>query len=337
MLQVFLGLCVALLLAGVCGERAHAAATSSLACDVGQELNMPVTEWLDKNQTTRGVVIAVHGLTLYAGAFEPIAVHLAARGFHVYALDMRGFGRWRAEGSKFGGDTQIHIGQSQADLLSLVEKVRKDNPTQKIFFLGESQGTSLVMWLVENHPELTDGAILTSPCYHTRIHPSFRWLVDGARELIKFDRPLNLEPYTRPYLTNDPELSDKCNNDPLVNREMTPDELVKCLIENQLAIKHVAQIPPNYPVLMIAGSKDAVFKSTGLPKEIKKFGDYNSLSFSLLPGKGHLLVENQPVDPQIADLVDKWLDQQTLPDVSGQSSSRQRVAGKISELSEVAE
>ncbi len=281
-----------------------------LSCDVGRELNLPVTEWLDKEQPTRGIVVAIHGLTLYAGAFEPIATRLASRGFHVYALDMRGFGRWRTEGKKFGGDERIHIGQSQSDLIALVKRLRKDHPDSKMFFLGESQGTNLALWMVENHPELTDGAILASPCYRTRVHPSPRWILDGARELVKLDRPLDLEPYTRPYLTNDPVLTEKCDKDPLVNRVMTPDELVKCLIENRRAIKQADQIPPDYPTLILAGTKDAVFKTTSLPKEVKKFGNAKAVSLSMLPGKGHLLIEHQPVDPQIGCLVDNWLDKQ---------------------------
>ena len=142
------------------------------------------------------------------------------------------------------------------------------------------------------------------------MHPSPRWIVDGAKELVNLDGPLDLEPYTRPYLTNDPVLTEKCDNDPLVNRVMTPDELVKCLIENRHAIKEAGQLPADYPILMIAGQKDAVFKATGLAKEIKKFGNYKEISFSLLPGKGHLLIEHQPVDPQIGALVDDWLKKQ---------------------------
>ncbi|HEY9684420.1 MAG TPA: alpha/beta fold hydrolase [Oculatellaceae cyanobacterium] len=287
-----------------------AAPSGDLSCDIGKELNLPVTEWLDKTQETKGIVIAVHGLTLYAGAFEPIATKLASRGFHVYALDMRGFGRWMSEGKNFGGDNRIHIGQSQSDLISLVERVRKDNPTKKVFFLGESQGANLALWVIENHPELTDGAIIASPCFRTRVHPSPRWLIDGVKELVMFDKPLNLTPYTRPYLTNDPVLTEKCDNDPLVNRKMTPDELVKCLIENKHAIKEAGTIPADYPILMLAGTKDGVFKSTGLPKEIKKFGDYKEISLTMLEGKGHLLIEHQPVDAKIGALVDSWLDKQ---------------------------
>jgi alpha-beta hydrolase superfamily lysophospholipase len=286
---------------------------AKLDCDLGRELNLPVTEWVDDTspKSDKGIIVAVHGLTLYAGAFDDVARHLVSIGYKVYALDMRGFGRWCQEGPKYGGDKEIHVGESQTDLLRLVQTIRGDNPQGKLFFLGESQGTNLSMWVIENHPGLTDGAILVSPCYHTRVHPTFRWLVDASHEIFTPTKPLNLEPYTRPYLTNDPVLTEKCDKDPLVNREMTPTELVKCLLENRHAIKNASRIPARYPILMLAGTKDGVFKSKGLPKEVKKFGDAKSIELTLLPGKGHLLIEHQPLNQEIAALMDNWLAEQT--------------------------
>jgi hypothetical protein len=57
---------------------------------------------------------------------------------------------------------------------------------------------------------------------------------------------------------------------------------------------------------MIAGTQDAMFKSNELPKGIEKFGTHN-VSLTLLPGRGHLLLEHQRVNKQIAVLVDGWL------------------------------
>jgi alpha-beta hydrolase superfamily lysophospholipase len=275
--------------------------------DVGKELELPVMEWLDPQKPEKAIVIAVHGLTLYAGCFDDIGKHLARDGYHLYALDMRGFGRWRKDGASYGGDTAIHIGQSQKDLLRMVERIRKDNPTAKLIFLGESQGANLALWVIENNPKLTDGAIIFSPCYKTRIHPTPHWIPTAFRQMIKPDCPIDLEPYTRPYLTNDKALTERCDHDPLVNRTMTPAELIKCLIENRAAVKSLRKIPANYPIMIISGAEDGVFRSTRLPKEVHKFGDAQDLSLHMLAGKGHLLIEHQPVDPVIGDLVDKWL------------------------------
>jgi len=292
-------------------EAAKAQPIQKLQCDVGKQLNLPVTEWVDAQQPIKGTFIAVHGLTLYAGAFDAVANHLAANGYRVYALDMRGFGRWMKEGTQYGGNDQIRISQSRTDLLNLVKTVRTDNPNEKIYFLGESQGTNLALWVVENHPDETNGAILFSPCYRTRVHPTPHWISDALRQMVHPDKIMDLEPYTRPYLTNDPALTEKCDTDPLVNRHMTPAELVKSLIENKRAIHNIKQLPANYPILMIAGTKDGVFKSKSLPKEIKKFGDAKAIKLVMLEGKGHLLIEHQPVAPEIGKLMDDWLEEQS--------------------------
>jgi alpha-beta hydrolase superfamily lysophospholipase len=300
----------AVLLAFAVSQPGKTQPVQNLQCDVGKQLNLPVTEWVDTQQPTKATFIAVHGLTLYAGAFNDIANHLAADGYRVYALDMRGFGRWMNEAQQYGGNSAIHIGQSQIDLLNLVHTIKNDNPKQKIYFLGESQGANLALWVVETHPDETDGAILFSPCYRTRVHPTVRWIRDAFSQLCHPDKIMDLEPYTRPYLTNDPVLTEKCDKDPLVNRKMTPAELVKSLIDNKRAIRNIKQLPQNYPILMIAGTKDGVFNSNSLPKEIKKFGDARAIKLVLLQGKGHLLIEHQPVDPNIAKLIDQWLEEQ---------------------------
>ncbi len=273
---------------------------------IGAQLSLPIYEWVDKSKPRKGIIIAVHGLTLYAKAWNKLAKHLVSQGYQVYALDQRGFGRWRTEASKFGGNNKIEIEQSQQDLLDLVTTVHQAHPTQPLFCLGESLGSNMILLLLSDHPDLATGAILGSPCYKMRVHPELRWARDFAKELVKPDSPLNLTPYSAPYLTNNPIVAKACNTDPMIYRRMTPAELVKVDILDDRAISAARNLPANFPLLIIAGTKDAMFKSTELPQAVKKFGTQN-ISLNILPGQGHLLMEHQSVNPQIATLIDKWL------------------------------
>jgi alpha-beta hydrolase superfamily lysophospholipase len=277
---------------------------------IGKQLNLPVYEWVDPSKRSKGVVIAVHGLTLYAYSWDKLATHLAQRGYRVFALDLRGFGRWQTEGAKFNGDNKIEIGQCQQDLLDLVTTLRQANPTEKLIFLGESVGANICLLLASEHPELADAAILGSPCQKQRIHPKLRMTVDFARELIEPNKPLNLTPYAAPYLTNDPALAKACNQDVNINRKMTPVELVKVDRLNNKAFAAAKKLPANYPLLVVAGSEDAMFNQTDLAKAVKKFGTTN-LVLKIFPGKAHLLLEHQMPDPQIVSSVDTWLKHQT--------------------------
>jgi alpha-beta hydrolase superfamily lysophospholipase len=277
---------------------------------MGKQLHLPVYEWVDNNVPRKGTIVAVHGLTLYAMAWDKLATHLAAKGYRVYAVDQRGFGRWRTEASTFAADSKIEIGQSQQDLLDLVTALRQTHPGQKLFCLGESVGANMCLMLIAEHPDLADGAILASPCHKTRIHPKLRWGVDFAKEVIEPDKPLNLTPYAAPYLTNDPVLAKACDSDPKIYRKMTPVELVKVDVMNDKAFWHAKKLPEAFPLLIVAGAADAMFKQSVLPQALSKFGSKN-VKLSILPGKGHLLLEHQVVDPQITSIIDAWLPQQT--------------------------
>jgi alpha-beta hydrolase superfamily lysophospholipase len=262
---------------------------------------------MDSTKPHKGTIVAVHGLTLYAHAWDKLGTHLAARGYHVYALDMRGYGRWRSEAAKYGGNSKIAIGQSQKDLFDLVNALRQANANKKLYCLGESLGSNMILELLSKHNNLADGAILGSPCHKTRVHPNLRWTVDFAREVIQPVRPINLTPYSAPYLTNDQALAKACNNDPLIYRKMTPVELVKVDVLNGRAFAAAKSLPVNLPLLIIAGAKDDMFKAAALSDAVAKFGSKN-ISLHILPGKGHLLLEHQSVDPQILILIDTWLD-----------------------------
>ncbi len=318
----YLALCV-ILFTILCVNETSAAPVRIDDCKLGQQLNLPIYEWVDKSSPRKGTIVAVHGLTLYAACWDKCARHLAKQGFRVFALDQRGFGRWNKEGSKFGGNDKIEIGQSQQDLLDLLTTLRQTYPGQKLFLLGESVGSNMALLLVAEHPELADGAILSALCYKNRIHPKpVHWLKDFAREVVKPDAPLNLTPYSAPYLTNDPILAKACNSDPMIDRTMTPEELVKIDLLNDKALSAARKIPANFPLLFISGSQDAMFKSVDLPKLMPKLGSKN-VSLRLMMGKGHLLLEHQSVDSQIKTVMDTWLAKQLKNNVASNSTSKQ--------------
>ncbi len=300
------------------GHAIKMSAPSGVTCiadsTIGQQLSLPIYEWLDKTKSTKGIIVAVPGMTLYAYSWNDLAKHLALQGYHVYSLDVRGFGRWRTESAKFGGNDKIEIGQSQQDLLDLVTDLRQAHPHQKLFMLGESLGSNMALALLSQNSNLADGAILGSPCYKTRLHAKpLRWTEDFAKSVINPNRAINLEPYAAPYLTNDKELAKACDKDPMIYRKMSPSDLIKCDVMNDRAIAAAKNLPADFPLLIIAGTKDAMFKSTDLSKAIEKFGT-KAVQLHLLPGKGHLLLEHQRVNRTIGTIIDAWLNEQNAND-----------------------
>lgn len=288
-------------------SQARALPVCDVNSDVGQKLKLPVVRWHDDAQPTNGYIVGVHGLTFYASAFDSLAQNLSSKGFEFYAADMRGFGRWRNEAEKFGGDDQIHFGQSEEDLLKVCQTIRAQHPDSKVYILGESLGANLAFWLASNHSELVDGIIVSGPCFDADMHPSPRWAVDALRGLSHPNRPLDLTPYIAPYLSDNEQLTRDCLNDEKICRNLSPVDLFKAGRTNHEALANLHQLPEAMPVLVIAGKLDKVMRPSAIPKQLPKMGSKN-VSVHIIPDRGHLLLEHQKVDAGITQILDSFLD-----------------------------
>jgi alpha-beta hydrolase superfamily lysophospholipase len=84
-------------------------------------------------------------------------------------------------------------------------------------------------------------------------------------------------------------------------------------------------MPAGMPVFIIAGEKDAVFKPNSIPELVSRMGCAKTTSVHILKDKGHLLLEHQPVDQSIANLIETWLETN--------AQTPQLAADKVSEVS----
>lgn len=274
---------------------------------ISKQLDLPIYLWSDASKPTKGIIVGIHGLTFYAEAFDDFARHLASEGYPFYAADMRGFGRWKAEAAEYHGDSDIHFNQTKEDLLKLVDSIRRENPNTKIYCLGESLGANVAFWVASSKPDLIDGVITSGPCYRRWLHPRPRWFLSFAEGIWSPSKTkINLEPYINPYLSDDRTLTTSCLADPLICRRMSPVELIKTSFCNNETLRYVDHIPYEMPILIIAGEKDKVFKTKCIPEFASHIGS-EKISLNVLKGKGHLLMEHQPLHPEIVGIVDKWL------------------------------
>jgi alpha-beta hydrolase superfamily lysophospholipase len=277
---------------------------------VGQELKLPVMEWKDDSAPTKAIIFGIHGATLYSATFNDTARHLAAEGYPVYGLDMRGFGRWQHENDKFGGDSLIHYTQSKEDMSEVLGMLRRIYPKQKIICMGESLGSNMALWLLSNKPELVDGAILSSPCIRKAMHPSPRLAVDFLKGWHAPYKPYDLEPHIAPYLSEDPTVTEHYLKDPMINRKMSAADLIKSMRTNSDALKGAEKMPEDMPLLVVAGGKDQIYKASAIGPFMKTVGSQKQTIF-ISPDKGHLLLETTHTDPKILSEIDNWLAKQT--------------------------
>lgn len=276
---------------------------------IGQELHLPVYQWVDDTvPEKKGVIFTIHGATLYARRFESLAQHLAQAGYIIYGLDLRGFGQWRNHSAMFGGDSKIHYTQSQSDIVRVLEVLRKQYPNERIYALGESLGANLSVWVASEHPQLVDGLILSSPCIKPIWHARPRLAVDIVRGVIAPHREMRLDSYIKPYLAEDKRVAVQYLRDPMICKRFSAVDLIKSLKTNTLALSQPEKIPSDMPILIVAGKKDKIYKASAIPAFASKIGSQQKAVY-IVPGKGHLLLEHPFLDKRIVGIIDTWLAQ----------------------------
>jgi len=321
-MRVKLAILPAILLGTVFVSNAIATPICIKDSSLSKDMNLPIYEWVEQHKPSKAIIVAVHSLTFYAASWNDFANYLAVKGYHVYALDQRGFGRWTLEGDKFAGDKKIDFETSQQDLLDLISTLRLRYPKQKVFLLGESIGANMSLLLASEHPELVDGAILAALSHKRRLNPRLCWAGDVVNQIVKPNAEISLAPYSLPYISSNLILTDNYARDPMVRHKMRIVDLIKVDHFNKKAIAHAKTLQPNFPLLIICGQKDGLFKSSELPTAVKQFGTHN-VSLVILPNEGHLLLEYQIVNPKIAAIVTSWLQQQTPPPVNAAKPTKQ--------------
>ncbi|MBX9666645.1 MAG: lysophospholipase [Candidatus Obscuribacterales bacterium] len=274
---------------------------------IGKDLNVPIYFWNDeKVATKKGVIVAIHGVTLYAKRFDVLAKRLAEQGYLVYAADLRGFGSWRTETSKFGGDSKIHYNQSESDLLDVLKALKSKYSNYPVYALGESLGANMAVWVASTEPQLVNGIILASPCVKRRARYNGAVLKTFAKGIFHPYKELSLEPHIKPFLSDDQRVTDEYMKDPNIYRDLSPADLIKSVKTNKLTIQKPKKIPAGMPILIIAGRNDQIYRSTAIMAFVKKIPAQDKSVF-ILEDKGHLLLEHAFLDPKVLQPLDDWL------------------------------
>ena len=290
-------------------QAAPAEPTRDDDASLGKELNLPIYFWNDEAVKRKGVILAVHGVTLHGRRFDSVAMKLAADGYSVYALDLRGYGRWRKENEKFNGDNKIHYTQSQGDIVEVLGTLKKMYTDVPVYMMGESLGANLAVWVASTHPDLVDGVILSSPCVKRIVRVNGRVIVDSTKGLFRPYKPFGLEAHIKPYLSEDPRVTEEYLKDPDIDLDLSPADLIKSVKTNALSIAHTKKIPEDMPILMLAGEQDKIYKAKAIPKFAKGIPSREQTIY-MFENKGHLLLEHNFVEPDIFARMENWLDEQ---------------------------
>jgi alpha-beta hydrolase superfamily lysophospholipase len=262
----------------------------------GDGLALYYQAWLPSG-TPRATLINLHGLGDHSGLYPSIAAHFPARGFAVYAFDMRGNGR--SPGQRAYVENWEDY---RRDLHAFVTKVRDWEPSLPVFVLGHSLGALVVLEYALHFPTALSGVIAAAPPLGKVGVPPLLMALGRVMSRIwpRFSLEVGMD---LSGLARDPSVIQTVLADPLFHRRGTArlsTEVTAAIARVQARAGELA-----VPLLIVHGSADRMVPPDGsreffqkVRSPIREFREY--------PGAYHGLFADWDQEHVLAD-VEHWL------------------------------
>jgi len=225
--------------------------------------------WSAANESCANVLI-IHGLGEHHRRYDHVAQVLTGKGLNVYAYDQRGHGI--SDGKKGHSPSQEHL---HADLDSYIKYIleRSDQP---LFLYGHSFGGNvLTSYLLKKGKDIIKGAIISAAWFRLAFEPP-KFEVALGRLMNKI-----WPAYTQSNqldsgdLTNDPEVNEAYNKDPLVHDKISAALFVNAYATGYWCIDNASELKNR--ALLIHGQDDPIIDVKGSEDFANKSGDNVSL------------------------------------------------------------
>lgn len=248
---------------------------ASYKADDGQALAYRV---YSSSAATLGSVTLIHGSSASSNSMHPMAKALAAAGYKVYALDVRGHGQ---SGKKGHID---HIGQLEADLEAFVQTVRPPAPST---LAGFSAGGGFVLRVAGGARQSLFGSYLLLSPFISQDSPNQRpgsggWASVGIPRVIALTilNSVGIRAFNGLWVTSF-ALNDQARS------FLTPEYDYNLAMNFRPERDYAANIRnATRPCTAIAGSADEAFYTDKLEPLFR--GLDKAWPVQLLPGVGHI-------------------------------------------------
>lgn len=242
------------------------------------------------------VVVGVHGMNDYAGAFHMAAPYWAKHGVTTYAYDQRGFGRSPHKG--IWPEEEL----LRQDLRTAVDIARARHPHAVITVVGISMGGSVALTAFgSDDPPKADRLIVSGPGLRGwgAINPLYRvslwasahanpdWLVVPPAGLIKIEPSDNNAMLRRTW--SDPHMTYRTRIDQVYG--------LVALMEN--AHTAAAGLKPNVPTLISYGARDIVIPENGVRRTARLLPPFVRTVY--YPNGYHMLLRDLQAEKVHAD------------------------------------
>lgn len=266
--------------------------------------------WLNPRVEQRGIVIAIHGLSLQSSSYAAFAKELADVGFCTVAFDMRGFGAYR----QALGAEHLDFDGCMRDLHHVVSAIRTDNPDTPIFILGESMGGAIALQFAAQYPELVDGLVASVPA-----GKRFKQRQTAVRVALRFlenkNRPFDIGTDVINQATHDPRVKEAWAGDLKTRSMLSPRELIAFQSMCDRNIEYARQIE-NTPVIIFQGVSDMLVKPEAT-YDLFRAIECKDKSLVMVGNAEHLIFEEGCFTPAVLKGLVAWMESHRLPAVKG--------------------
>ena len=268
---------------------------------------VPLYEWRDSNvKEPKCIVVAIHGAAQQGGVLDALARSLASIGYLVVAPDLRGAGRWNTMTAQKPASAFSDFDRSCDDLFNILQMLRKEHPKSRIFCIGESAGSTVVLSAVARDASKVKGIILCSAGSEPKLHAPGSMGPDFYRQLAHVTTPVDMSKFMTKYSSDDSRVSYEMVHDPLGRNKLSALELLGTFNFIQQGNTFARQIPRSLPALLVQGKEDQIINPNSSVRLLSNINSSDK-NILMLPGCGHILIGTSFVKPIVEESIEAWL------------------------------
>jgi alpha-beta hydrolase superfamily lysophospholipase len=246
----------------------------------------------------RAIFAICHGVNSHGGQYFWVAEQMVARGFAVYALDLRGRGR--------SGGKRFHVESVEdyvSDLAAMIDLAKKREGALPVYLLGHSAGGVVsCIYALEFQSKLA-GFICESFAFQVPTPDFALALVKGLSYVAPDANVLRLK---NEHFSRDPAVVARLNDDPLIAGEIQPAQTVAALVRADERLKR--EFPSiTLPLFILHGTADQATNPSG-SQFFEQAAGSRDKSLKLYEGHYHDLLSDIGKERVIAD-IQQWIEE----------------------------
>ena len=264
--------------------------------DSSKGIKIFVRSWRPSSES-RAIVVICHGVNSHGGQYLWAAGELAAAGFAVYALDLRG--RGKSDGERYYVED---VADYVSDVAATVRLAKACDPRVPVFLLGQSAGGVVSsVYVLENQDGLA-GFICESFAFQV---PAPGFALAAIKGLSHVAPHLPVLKLKNEDFSRDPKAVQALNDDPLTANEIQPAMTVAALVRADERLREEFPLI-KLPVLIMHGTEDKATVCHGSEFFFETAGSQDK-TLKLYEGHYHDLL-NDVGKEGVLDEIRGWID-----------------------------